>query len=354
MAYPEQQQHHPKIVNFDDPAIADTWRDYHASGMPGLLGSYHLCQALFAFVRTGMLEKVKQHGNAPEVVLVSGLDTHLAKHLLHYLVIRGILEVKDDNYHLTEQGKLLTADIALAQLGFYVEAYGPVTHRMSELLTGQALYATDVLRNGEALGEHCATLFHTYHTSIVLKALEGLNANCILDLGCGGGRFLVDACNQQPTLRGVGLDISPGAIAFANNLCASENLSDRLEFVVGDAFKPESWPAVCHQADVLCAVGVLHEHFRDGEEAVIEILNTYAGLLQNGVKSLILGEPELYYDDQENDADLFLIHIFTMQGFPRRRELWLKLFERTKLRCRRVLTRPTAGPRFNFFDLTLA
>jgi hypothetical protein len=95
----------------------------------------------------------------------------------------------------------------------------------------------------------------------------------------------------------------------------------------------------------------VHEHFRHGEAAVISILNTYGDILQSRDRVFILGEPELRYDRVKNDVDLFLVHIFTAQGFPRHREEWLALFARTRLRCRAVYTRPYAGPRFNFFVL---
>lgn len=151
---------------------------------------------------------------------------------------------------------------------------------------------------------------------------------------------------------GVGLDISADAIDVAQAECRRLGLDDRLQFVVGDAFKPDDWPESCQDADALFGVGVLHEYFRDGEDAVLEILSCFAEQLRSGkLKGFILGEPELVYDDEENDADLYLVHIFTLQGFPRRRELWLELFDRSDLRCVRLWRRPSAGPRFAFYEL---
>lgn len=342
----------PELVELTDEMPEQAWDRYRRSGMAELIGAYHLCQVLYAAEQLGLNTLLRTGRSFTVDQLPPQLRSELGVNLIRYLVVRGIIKQENEQFRITDHGQLLLDDIASAQLGFYLEAYGPVTSCLKELLDGSRDYGNDVLRNGEALGRHCATLFETFHTATVQEALRGMGAKYLLDLGCGGGRFLVDACLRDSTLRGVGLDISEGAINFAKQLSCRLKTQDRLDFVVGDAFKPETWPDVCRKADALCAVGVIHEHFRDGEQAVISILDQYAELLRTGsIKGFILGEPELYYDDEENDSDLFLVHIFTKQGFPRRRERWLDIFPKTQLRCRRLFRRPNAGPRFTFFDL---
>jgi SAM-dependent methyltransferase len=338
------------VVEIREEAPLRIWADYHRSKMPELIGAMHLCYALFALEQSGMAAKL-QVGPTPKSELLAGLNPEVAENFLKYLGIRGVLAEEGNSLSLTKQGTLLLASIPIAQLGFYLEAYGPVTRRMDELLRGEATYGVTVERNGEALGRHCATLSPVFHTPIVLDAVRRSGARYLLDLGCGAGKLLIDACRRDADLRGAGLDISPEAIELARGFAEREGLADRLDFVVGDAFAPETWPEVCRSADSLCAVGVVHERFRDGDEAVIDILNRYADLLREGMTTFILGEPELCYDNEENDADLFLVHIFTAQGFPRSRDQWLRLFEQTELTCRRVITRPNAGPRFCFYEL---
>jgi len=340
-----------EVVEFKDAGPRTKWEEYLTSGMEQHIGSYHLCLALFAALECGIVARLKTKATVREEILLSGCDEYLGGELMRYLAIRGLVEKINDGYAATDHGLRLFSDISIAQLGFYVGAYGPVTQSLLPLTTGRVEYGHDVLRDGRELSRHCATLFHEFHTPIVLEAIRKMGADYILDLGCGGGQFLVDACRQNSGLRGVGLDIAPEAIEYAGELAQTEGLSNRLTFVVGDAFRPNTWPPICFQANAITAVGVLHEHFRNGEQAVIEYLNTFAVILRRGLKGLILGEPELYYDDAYNDADLFLIHIYTKQGFPRRRELWMRLFEKTELECRRIFTRPMAGPRFAFYDL---
>lgn len=342
-----------EIVEIKDDNTVKVWEKYHNSGMEDLIGKYHLCKVLFSLYKLGLINRFKESGcldvsNAK----IDGLDSYLLENLFLYLIFYDILKKEDNKYYLTDLGKLLLEDVSIAQLGFYVEAYGEITSKISSLISGEDVYGENINRDGEALGKHCATLFHQFHTSTVLYALQNIKASYILDLGCGGGQFLIDACLRDQNLRGIGLDISKSAIEFACTQSDKNGLSNRLKFVVGNAFSPDTWPKVCYEADVLCATGVLHEHFRDGESAVINLLNTFASIFKrNHYKAFILGEPELYYDNKDNDLDLFLVHIFTKQGFPRNYKEWLKLFEKTNFQCRKVFRRSNAGPRFSFFDL---
>jgi len=341
-----------EIIEIKDNNTIESWKRYRKSHMENLIGGYHLCNVLFCFYKLNLIDKFKSKNGVSLSKDINGLNDYLLDHLCLYLQSCDVLKKEDNRYYLTKTGELLFDDIAIAQLGFYLEAYGDVTSKIPSLITGECIYGKDIMRDGKALGKHCATLFHQFHTPTVLQALREIKANYILDLGCGGGQFLIDACLRNPDLRGVGLDISEEVIDFARIQSSRNGLSNRLEFVVGDAFSPALWPKICYEADVLCATGTFHEHFRDGENSVISLLNTFASIFKkNSYKAFILGEPELYYDNKDNDSDLLLVHIFTKQGLPRNYKEWLKIFEKTDFKCRKIFRHSDAGPRFSFFDL---
>lgn len=331
------------------------WNEYLASGLVRDIGSFHLCLTVHALSKSGMANFFLTHPCFSSEDVCRKYNTHIASYLLEYLVVRNILvkTTSDNTYSLTEYGRRCLSPVSLAQIGFYIEAYSPVLNHMADLVTNKKIYGREVLRDGMALGAHCATLFTIFHTEIILKIVNEKGLKSILDLGCGGGAMLIDACKNALEIKGFGLDIAPGAIEFANNLCREEGLEDRLSFAVGDAFDPKTWPDY-KNIDAISAVGALHEHFRDGEESIIRMLNIFASLIKEGrTKYFILGEPELYYDNEENDPDLFLVHIFTSQGFPRRRELWMDVLDKSNLKCERVYTRVGIGPRFCFYVLSL-
>jgi SAM-dependent methyltransferase len=343
----------PEDVQLWDEDRIRAWQDYHLSGMPQLLSSMNLCHALLALNNSGILDRLRAGAGAVAAAeLLEGLDPEVGAGFLRYLVTCGVLEEHGGRHRLTRRGELLTGDVALARLGFYLEAYGPVTGRMTDLLTGRATYGLDVTRAAGALSRHSGTVSTSAYTLVVLEALRSSGASRLLDLGCGGGSLLVELCQARPDLTGVGIDIAPEAIEAARRLADRTGLAGRVEFAVADAFDPSSWPASCASVDVICGVGVLHEQFRDGDQAVIDILDRYATVVGGeGEKRLLIGEPELRYDNQENDSDFFLVHFLTAQGIPRGRPGWLDVFERTSLRCRRVYSNAVAGPRTVFYEL---
>ena len=326
------------------------WQDYHLSGMGELLSSVNLCHALLALANSGMLGRLREVGPSTAGGLLDGLDPRLGPDFLRYLTVCGVLEEHSGTYRLTRRGELLTGDVPLARLGFYLEAYGPVTRRITDLLTGAARYGVDVERAAGPLSRHSGTVSTSAYTQVVLEAMRERAASRLLDLGCGGGSLLVELCLARPDLSGVGIDIAPEAIEAAGRLAASAGVAERVEFAVADAFAPETWPETCSSIQVICGVGVLHEQFRDGDQAVIDILNRYAALV-TGSRTLLIGEPELRYDNRENDSDFFLVHFLTAQGIPRGRDGWLDLFQRSALRCTRVYTNAVAGPRTTFYEL---
>lgn len=339
-----------EVLEIRKPDLIGTWQDFQISTMPDMISAMNLCYVIHALASTPLLERIRNGRSDSENDLFSGMDRRVSEHMLRYLVLRGVLEEWNGCHSLTRKGAMLTSDIALARLGFYVEAYGPVLTRIPDLMRGDAVYGVDVERDSGPLSQHSGTIFAKYYTPVVLAAMRASDAKQILDLGCGSGRLLVDACQQDPDITGVGLDIAPGAIDVARELARQHGLEDRLSFVVADAFDPAGWPEVCKQADLVSAVGVLHEHLRDGQDAVVRILDAYTNVLRGG-RTMLIGEPEPYFDDKENDSDFLLVHMLTAQGLPAARDTWLAIFERSRLTCRRILTRATAGPRTCFYEL---
>jgi SAM-dependent methyltransferase len=337
------------IVELHDENLIRSWQDLQISTMPELISSLNTCHVLHAVARSPLLERLRKGPGRAETLL-AGMSYRIGANLLRYMVIRGIVEEWDGRYGLTQKGEKLTSEIALARLGFYLEAYGPVLRRISDLLDGRATYGKDVQRCSGPLTQHSGTIFTRFYTPIVLSAMRTRDAERILDIGCGSGQLLIDVCLNDPDISGVGLDIAPAAIEVARKQARRFGLTKRLSFVVADAFAPETWPDVCFGVDLISGVGVLHEQLRDGIDAVIGILNTYAEVLI-GERRLLIGEPEPYYDDRENDSDFFLVHVLSNQGLPIDRGAWLEIFERTRLACLRILTRATAGPRMCFYDL---
>ncbi|MBB6120588.1 SAM-dependent methyltransferase [Nocardiopsis algeriensis] len=307
--------------------------------------------SLYAFVESGCLERLRAEEWASAAEILGGSATDTGQGFIEYLRLCGVLDRRDGRYRLSPKGTLLTSEISLARLGFYLEAYAPVTARITDLITNKAEYGRDVVRAGGALSRHSGTVATVSYVGLVAEAIAERQPRRILDIGCGDGSLILRLCARLPELSGVGIDISPAAIENARADSARDGLADRTSFEVADAFSPDTWSEKAAAADVLVGVGVMHELFRDGEDAVIEVLNRLADVLTED-KVFLLGEPELRYDNRENDSDFFLVHVLTGQGIPRNRTAWLDVFRRSRLRCKRVITNAVAGPRTCFYELT--
>jgi len=67
---------------------------------------------------------------------------------------------------------------------------------------------------------------------------DGLTGRTILDLGCGSGRFSIEAL-KSGALSSVGMDLSPVMIATASKLAGENGLGSKAKFLVGDAAKQD-------------------------------------------------------------------------------------------------------------------
>ncbi|HEX8431493.1 MAG TPA: class I SAM-dependent methyltransferase, partial [Longimicrobium sp.] len=203
----------------DTQAQAD-WAAVRESGMGELMAGYNLVLALSMLERTGMARVLLASERGVPAQLLDGLDPKFGSGLIDYLRIRGIVEVDGDGVLPTERGRRLLAEVPMALLGYFHESYSPVLRAGAELMQGKVAYGTDVERDGEALGRHCEVLFRSFGASVVLKILDQMGARTLLDLGCGSGGMLVDACQRDPSLRAIGIDISPEVVEYGQRRIA--------------------------------------------------------------------------------------------------------------------------------------
>ena len=86
----------------------------------------------------------------------------------------------------------------------------------------------------------------------IVAATVSPGARSVVDLGCGRGTLLRMLSSRHPTVRAVGVDSEPGVIAAAGALAASEGLSDRLSYELGDA---ADWQG---DVDAVICIGASH------------------------------------------------------------------------------------------------
>ncbi len=67
------------------------------------------------------------------------------------------------------------------------------------------------------------------------EAMPNLMGRSVLDLGCGSGRYLVEALTRGAD-RVVGVDLAPEMLGIAADLIAEVPMNDRCELIAGDLF----------------------------------------------------------------------------------------------------------------------
>jgi SAM-dependent methyltransferase len=69
----------------------------------------------------------------------------------------------------------------------------------------------------------------------LLERLQPPEDGRVLDLGCGSGEWLLPLLEAHPGLAGVGVDMSAPALGEARSRAGRRGLSDRVDFLEGDA-----------------------------------------------------------------------------------------------------------------------
>jgi SAM-dependent methyltransferase len=338
-------------VSVGNPVVEAAWENVRESGVGELIRNYVLTLALQAALSSGIAQRLlSQDGASLEKLIPPGAERRQTEGLLRFLDVRGIVRCSGDRWFLSDQGRKLLQGLPAALIGYYAEAYGPVLDRMGAQTTGAEVYGRDHLRDSEALGRHCEVIFRSFGTDLVVNMAKQKGARRLLDLGCGTGGLVLDICRKLPELQGFGIDISNEAIRYAQESARRSGLSQQARFLTLDAFAPAAWPDELKSADFIVAAGAIHEHLRDGEQAVIDLLSRYRSQLLSTGGVMLLCEPELHVDIE--DADFFLVHVFTAQGFPRPRDGWLPLIRAAGLTCNRVYSHPGSGFKFAYYELT--
>ncbi|MDA9537333.1 hypothetical protein ACM41_14275 [Bradyrhizobium sp. CCBAU 21362] len=142
-----------QLIELKEEQQDASWAATERSGALSLISAFNLCYAVDAARRVGLTSYLVEHQSI-EITIDPGCqlgDPHLLSHLLQYFAIHGLLVASNKGYKLTSRGKELFSNVSLAQIGFYVEAYGPVVSRLDALITRKATYGLDVLRDGGAL-----------------------------------------------------------------------------------------------------------------------------------------------------------------------------------------------------------
>lgn len=293
---------------------------------------------IFALHQTGVFDALRDRGPLTDGELAGelGLDPDLLRGVLQFLLHSDQVIRKDDGgYSLTGLGReWLYTDQVLAMSFGAVGAYSCLLYELVPTLQREKVFGRDYVRPGDLLARGS---YYTGKTNYpwVVSELDLLGVEVVADLGCGAADVLIGFCGLDPKLKGVGVDIAPGALEEAGRRVGAAGLDDRIRLVEGDLTRPETFEDSVKDVGAFNGIMVFHEFLRDGEAAIVEMLERMRKSFPG--RYLFMGEFDRMSDEELQEMPLYqrlhplfyqeVIHGPREQGVLLEKARWLKLFE---------------------------
>jgi SAM-dependent methyltransferase len=196
-----------------------------------------------------------------------------------------------------------------------------------------------VARSGRHTGVGSGQLTAVRLVPAVRQILVQKGCRRVLDLGCGAGGFLIQLARAEPSLQGLGLDISADAIEEARKNARRFGVETRVEFLQAElgADRLLADNFALKGIEAITAMHLLHEFGRDGTERIVEVLRE----LKRALPGRLLVFTECYPVDAVamgkklpptfSELDYYLIHPLSRQGVPLPPAEWKAILEKAGL-----------------------
>jgi SAM-dependent methyltransferase len=202
-------------------------------------------------------------------------ETALLAASLRYLAQRGVTTEQGGLFTLTDYGAAIYRDRGF--LLWLVGGYGEPLRRLDAFLRLGKRYGKDFIRDGRWVADGTAMMTAESLVPGAIELLGRISFDSILDLGCGNAQFLTDVCGKFG-VRGIGVDVSPGAYAEAEKIVADAGLRDQVQLVLSDVRALDQVPGL-DRVQLVVTFYLLHEFFAISREAVVGYLADLSGRL---------------------------------------------------------------------------
>lgn len=320
-----------RIAQKIGPGALRDMRKGRQAGWESLISPHFLTRVIQTLYHVGFFDELARNGRVSAVTFADqhDLDGNLLIGLCDALYARKFLAKSGDRYEITSQGKfLLETDLVR---GWFELAYGyeNVLHQMEPLLRKQAVYGEDVVRDGKAVAVGSGLASMGFYFPLVADLIRKAGYRKVLDIGCGDGTFLRYLCSRIPSLDGVGLDLSPEAIAAGNEQLTAAGLDNRIKLYVGDAVEIHKLKRELDGVDAATTFFVLHELCDKRENArATAFLSAFRSTLPGvpfHIVETIRPAPEEMRDRPGPAVEYFLFHDLSLQK-PIDGKEWTRIF----------------------------
>jgi SAM-dependent methyltransferase len=242
---------------------------------PPLINGFVLTRTVQALLNVGFFDEVQQTGtvNIDAFAAAQGLDGEILRSLCEALYASRILDRSEAGYSLTRQGRTMVT----TGRGWFEGVYGyePVYHALEQLLRKEAVYGVDVSRLPDHIARGSAAAEALLYFPLAVDVIRRGGYKHVLDLGCGEGTFLREACGALPGLRASGFDLSAVAVGAGQERLRAAGLEGRITMLVKDVMMLTEAPPELREVDVATIFFVLHELLYGGEARVLAFLRQF-------------------------------------------------------------------------------
>ena len=232
---------------------------------------YAVSRITGALIEIGFVQSIVEEGQVDLVRFCNkrDVDFETLKIVCDYLAVLNIIKKESLKYSITDYGKKLFRDTRGAFSLLY--AYMPIFEVLPDILLKRKRYGKDVFRRIDFVGigsNELSALLPFPYAGNLLKQYKLMN---VLDIGCGAGDFLLNAC-ETGDLAGCGIDISREAIDIAQARLENIENTAKIQFKVCDLNKIHLRAKEFRDHDVISFMFVLHEFLSGGHDGVVDIL----------------------------------------------------------------------------------
>ena len=250
------------------------WRGYRLGWMQ-TIAPFYTTRTLQTLFNVGFFDELQRHGtvDVARFAETGGLDEQILQSLVDSLYALRILDKRGTGYVLDGKGRLLV-DVARGWIeGVY--GYEGIFHSLEPLLRKELVYGRDISRRDEFVAKGRGHIENWVFFPLAIHLLTRRNCRRVLDLGCGDGTFLRHLCTVNPSIRGVGIEISSEAIADGEELARQAGLQERIRLAVMDISALERRPPDLEDVDAVTVFFLLHEILYQGKDTLLQLLRRY-------------------------------------------------------------------------------
>src|SRR5580765_247487 len=202
------------------------WRLWHGYrlGWVQTIAPFYTTRTLQTLFNVGFFDELQRDGtvDVPSFAEAHQLDEKILQSLVDSLYALRILDKRGTAYVLDHKGRVI---VEVAR-GWFEGVYGyeGVYHSLEPLLRKELVYGRDVDRKNDFVAKGRGHIENWVFFPIAIDLLTRRKCRRVLDLGCGDGIFLRHLCAANPSIRGVGVEISREALADGEELMRQAGL----------------------------------------------------------------------------------------------------------------------------------